>query len=187
MIPRFTGHTGSLSPHRFPGDDQGSRAISYDADDVGSTLRGMHATFFARPRTFGALTLGAIALGLVARAWIPTAHAQTADAGAQAANTVWYRIVQVGPGAQPREPWRRLGPGFAGTYAFIDDFEIDIRAVPNTAIVRARVRDGQAQIESVISCTEPNMPRLAIVNATRVGPNQRTFVIGVACSEREPR
>ena len=101
---------------------------------------------------------------------------------AQAAERVWYRIEQVGPGTHPPSAWRLVGEGFAGTYPFVDDFEIDIR--PVGGVVRVLVRDGVSRVEIPVSCTGRG-PRSAFLQASRTGGDQ-TFRIGLTCSATEP-
>ena len=77
-----------------------------------------------------------------------------------------------------------MGVGAAATFPFLEDFEVDVR--PNGEAIHIKVRDGQSQVLSVISCTRPNAPRSAMLLANREGDGQPVIMVAVQCSATEP-
>ncbi|RZO59279.1 MAG: hypothetical protein EVA89_16625 [Sandaracinaceae bacterium] len=105
-------------------------------------------------------------------------------AEAQAADAVWYRIVNEGRSAGTMAEWRRVGEGAAATIPFMEGFEVNVR--PVSGVVHATVHDGQARVSTAISCDSERSPRRAMLRATRAGADQPTVVVALQCSATQP-
>ncbi len=122
-------------------------------------------------------------VGFVAAIGIVVAASFIARARAQATEVAWYNVMIEGSGAPAPGPWRRVGEGYAATYPFVDDFEIDIR--PAGDLIRAQIRDGHSRTETAIRCGTGGSPRRALLRTTRDG-SDRVFNVAVMCSATEP-
>ena len=105
-------------------------------------------------------------------------------ARAQTAEIAWYRVVNVGLSAGTMERYQPLGEGYAGTFPFMEGFEIRVR--PEGDQVSIAVLDGTSVFLSFMSCTRPNAPRRASVVATRSTQGSARIGVDVRCSATEP-
>jgi hypothetical protein len=118
----------------------------------------------------GALVIAAVGLQSTARA--------------QRVDTVWYRVVNVNRNSGTMPRYQRLGEGYAGTFPFMDNFEISIR--PQGGVIKITVRDGASRVGSLVSCTAPNAPRRSVMEATRTTQDSARITLDVLCSASEP-
>lgn len=131
-------------------------------------------------RTFsglGLVVLLSLGLGVAASGGWQQAEAQTAE-------VAWYRVVNEGRSAGTMNRWQRVGEGYAGTFPFLEDFEVDIR--PRGPIIEAKVRDGRSRVTTAISCTSDRGPRQAMLRATRDGEGQAVIMVLIQCAATEP-
>lgn len=124
---------------------------------------------------WAALT-GAVALAAVFGA--------RSTARAQRGEVAWYRVVNVGATSGTMERFQRVGEGYAGTFPFMDGFQVTIR--PDRSTVNVVVTDGASRVTSTVSCAGANAPRRASLLATRTARDSARISIEVVCSAAEP-
>ena len=127
------------------------------------------------PGLRGSLAIGALVIAAVGVQ--STARAQRVD-------TVWYRVVNVNQNSGTMPRYQRLGEGYAGTFPFMDDFQISIR--PQGGLINITVRDGASRVTSSVSCAAPNAPRRRSMEATRTTQDSARITVDVLCSASEP-
>lgn len=125
-------------------------------------------------------SLAVVLLGAAALTSVRVPAAQ-----AQAPEVAWYRVIREGQRAGTMPAWQRVGVGYAGTFAFMENFEVDVRPQPG-GIVRTLVHDGASRVETAISCTGDRFPRRSMLRATRDGAGQSTIIVATMCSATQP-
>jgi hypothetical protein len=128
-----------------------------------------------RAAVTGAVTLAAT---------LATVIGARSTARAQRGEVAWYRVVNVGATSGTMARFQRVGEGYAGTFPFMDGFEVNIR--PDGSTVNVVVTDGPSRVTATVSCAGSNAPRRASLLATRTARDSARISIEVVCSAAEP-
>jgi len=131
------------------------------------------------PRIVLSLALGLAAVG----AWVASPSSGVVEAQQQQ-RSVWYRIEVRDRTAGTTDGWQRLGEGYAGTFPFMDDFQVTIR--PGRGGAAITIRDGRSEVTSAISCTRERAPDKTALVASRRGGDQPPITVGITCSATRP-